>query len=65
MTFVGLIGISIRRRYNIREVFEAHRNETELRKIKKLVSSGWENLETLKKLSNWTPETWKFGLQLK
>ncbi len=49
-------------RYNIREVFEVYRNETDPNKIKQLVSDGWENAETLKKLSKWTPETWTFGM---
>jgi hypothetical protein len=50
-------------RYNIREVFEVYRNERDPDKIKQLVSDGWENAETLKKLSKWTPETWTFGMQ--
>lgn len=52
------------RRYNIREIFEVYRNETDPDKIKQLVSDGWENVETLKKLSKWTPETWKFGMEI-
>lgn len=49
-------------RYNIREVFEVYRNETNPDRIKQLLSDGWENVETLKKLSKWTPETWTFGM---
>ena len=55
--------IFFQHRYNIREVFEVYRNETDPDKIKQLVSDGWENAETLKKLSKWTPETWTFGMQ--
>ena len=40
-----------------------YRKETDPGKIKQLVSTGRENLETLKKLSKWTPETWKFGMK--
>ena len=54
--------ISPTHRYNIREVFEVYRSETNPDKIKQLVTDGWENVETLKKLSKWTPETWTFGM---
>ena len=52
------------RRYNIREMFEVHRYEADAQKIDQLVSVGWKNVETLKKLSKWDSETWKFGMQI-
>lgn len=48
-------------RRNIREVLEAHRKETDTRKIEKLLRDGWKNLDTLNNLSKWDLDTWKFG----
>lgn len=38
-------------RYNIRDLFEIYRSESDPAKVEELVAAGWKNLETMKKLA--------------
>ena len=38
-------------RYNIRDLFEIYRSESDPAKVEELVATGWKHLETMKKLA--------------
>jgi len=37
-------------RYNIRDMFEIYRRESDPANVKELVTAGWKNLEVMKKV---------------
>lgn len=43
-------------------MFEFYKGETDPGKVKKLLSRGRTDLKTLQMLSQWSSETWKFGV---
>lgn len=45
-------------------MFEFYKGETDPGKVKKLLSRGRTDLKTLQMLSQWSSETWKFGVPL-
>lgn len=49
-------------RCNIRDIFEFHGGETDPGRVKDLLCRGRTDLKTLQMLSQWSSETWNFGV---